>query len=168
MRAVYRRPRRRDLLDAGISLPYKDYQRLQDAENVTVQTGQDGALVYILVINPPDGDMRAYLASLERLLEEDLAIIAPGHDFLIGTPHRELRRLIAHRLSREAKVRRALAQHGPASLDALVPFVYDDVSSRMHRWAARSLSAHLGKLLAEGAVAEGPDGFALVESSKEA
>jgi glyoxylase-like metal-dependent hydrolase (beta-lactamase superfamily II)/8-oxo-dGTP pyrophosphatase MutT (NUDIX family) len=121
-----------------------------------------------VVINPPDGDMRAYLASLEMLLGEDLAVIAPGHGFLIGTPHRELRRLIAHRLSREAKVRRALAQHGPASVDALVPFVYDDVSSRMHRWAARSLSAHLGKLLAEGAVEEGPDGFALVESSKEA
>jgi glyoxylase-like metal-dependent hydrolase (beta-lactamase superfamily II)/8-oxo-dGTP pyrophosphatase MutT (NUDIX family) len=119
-----------------------------------------------VVINPPDGDMRAYLASLELLLAEDLAIIAPGHGFLIGMPHRELRRLIAHRLSREAKVRRALAQHGPASLEALVPFVYDDVSARMHRWAARSLSAHLGKLLAEGAVAEGPDGFALVESPR--
>ncbi|HYD57893.1 MAG TPA: MBL fold metallo-hydrolase [Burkholderiales bacterium] len=117
-----------------------------------------------VVINPPDGDMRAYLASLERLLEEDIAIIAPAHGFLIGQPHKELRRLIAHRLSREAKVRRALQQHGPAPLDALVPFVYDDVSSRMHRWAARSLTAHLDKLVSEGAVREGPDGFALVES----
>jgi glyoxylase-like metal-dependent hydrolase (beta-lactamase superfamily II)/8-oxo-dGTP pyrophosphatase MutT (NUDIX family) len=121
-----------------------------------------------VVINPPDGDMRAYLGSLEALLAEDVAIIAPGHGFLIGMPHRELRRLIAHRLSREAKVRRALERHGPAPLDALVPLVYDDVSSRMHRWAARSLSAHLGKLVAEGAVVEGLDGFALVESSKEA
>ncbi len=121
-----------------------------------------------VVINPPDGDMRAYLASLEMLLAEDLAVIAPGHGFLIGAPHRELRRLVAHRLSREAKVRRALEQHGPASLDALVPFVYDDVSARMHKWAARSLSAHLGKLVAEGAAREGPDGFALVESPGQA
>ena len=60
-------------------------------------------------------------------------------------------------------MRRALQQHGPAPLDALVPFVYDDVSSRMHRWAARSLTAHLDKLVAEGAAREGPDGFALVE-----
>lgn len=119
-----------------------------------------------VVINPPDGDMRAYLASLEKLLAEDIAIIAPAHGFLIGEPHKELRRLIAHRLSREAKVRRALEQHGPATLDALVPVVYDDVSSRMHRWAARSLSAHLDKLVAEGAVREGPDGFALVESAR--
>ena len=118
-----------------------------------------------VVINPPDGDMRAYLASLEMLLGEDIAIIAPGHGFLIGMPHRELRRLIAHRLSREAKVRRALERHGPAPLEALVPYVYDDVSSRMHKWAARSLSAHLEKLVAEDAAREGPDGFALVQSS---
>src|SRR5712671_2364861 len=61
-----------------------------------------------VVINPPDGDMRAYLASLEHLLEEDLAIIAPGHGYLIGAPHKEIRRLIAHRLAREAKVQAAL------------------------------------------------------------
>ncbi len=121
-----------------------------------------------VVINPPDGDMRAYLKSLEALLAEDVAIIAPGHGYLIGTPHREVRRLIAHRLSREAKVRRALGRHGPAPVDALVPFVYDDVPARLHRWAARSLSAHLDKLVAEGAAKEGPDGFALVESSQEA
>lgn len=117
-----------------------------------------------VVINPPDGDMRAYLASLEALLREDVAIIAPGHGFLIGEPHKELRRLIAHRLSREAKVRRALEQQGPAPLHALVPFVYDDVAARMHSWAARSLAAHLDKLVADGEVREGPDGYALVQS----
>src|SRR5205085_5444859 len=57
-----------------------------------------------VVINPPDGDMRAYLRSLESLLAEVIAIIAPGHGYLIGAPHRELRRLIAHRLARERKV----------------------------------------------------------------
>jgi len=41
-----------------------------------------------VVINPPDGDMRAYLASLEMLLAEDLAILAPGHGYLIGEPQR--------------------------------------------------------------------------------
>ena len=61
-----------------------------------------------VVINPPDGDMRAYLASLEKLLAEDLAIIAPGHGYLIGAPHKEVRRLVAHRLAREAKVAAAL------------------------------------------------------------
>jgi glyoxylase-like metal-dependent hydrolase (beta-lactamase superfamily II) len=103
-----------------------------------------------VVINPPDGDMRAYLASLEKLLAEDIAIIAPGHGYLIGAPHKEVRRLVAHRLAREAKVAAALKRRGEATLEELVPDVYDDVSPKLHPVAARSLSAHLDKLVAEG------------------
>jgi glyoxylase-like metal-dependent hydrolase (beta-lactamase superfamily II)/8-oxo-dGTP pyrophosphatase MutT (NUDIX family) len=120
-----------------------------------------------VVINPPDGDMRAYLASLEALLAEDIAIIAPAHGYLIGEPHREVRRLVAHRLARESKVRTALADIGPAPLEALVPVVYDDVPERMHRWAVRSLTAHLEKLVAEGAVRASGGRFALVQSSSQ-
>jgi glyoxylase-like metal-dependent hydrolase (beta-lactamase superfamily II)/8-oxo-dGTP pyrophosphatase MutT (NUDIX family) len=118
-----------------------------------------------VVINPPDGDMRAYLASLEALLAEDIAIIAPGHGYLIGAPHKEIRRLIAHRLARENKVKLALAQLRQASLEQLLPLVYDDVPERMHRWAARSLGAHLDKLLADGAVQTGLAGYTLVQSA---
>ena len=105
-----------------------------------------------VVINPPDGDMRAYLQSLEKLLDEDIAIIAPGHGYLIGAPKKELRRLIAHRLAREEKVVNALVKIGPASVEELLPLVYDDVPTRIHRVAARSLTAHLEKLAAEGAL----------------
>lgn len=105
-----------------------------------------------VVINPPDGDMRAYLLALEALLEEDIAILAPGHGYLIGQPHREVRRLVAHRLAREAKVVAALERLGRATLEQLVPAVYDDVAARLHAVAARSLSAHLEKLVAEGNV----------------
>jgi len=117
-----------------------------------------------VVINPPDGDMRAYLASLESLLGEDIAIIAPGHGYLIGAPHKEIRRLVAHRLARERKVRLALERLRQASLEQLLPVVYDDVPERMHRWAARSLTAHLDKLVADGVVRAGHAGFALVQS----
>lgn len=103
-----------------------------------------------VVINPPDGDMRAYLASLQKLLEEDIAIIAPGHGYLIGAPHKEVRRLVAHRLAREAKVTTALARRGAATIEELLPEVYDDVPARLHPVAARSLLAHLEKLVAEG------------------
>jgi len=120
-----------------------------------------------VVINPPDGDMRAYLASLERLLGEDIAVIAPGHGFLVGAPHKELRRLIAHRLAREAKVMKALKTLGEASLEELLPRVYDDVPARIHRVAARSLTAHLDKLVAEGAVRAAGGRFALVQSLPE-
>jgi glyoxylase-like metal-dependent hydrolase (beta-lactamase superfamily II)/8-oxo-dGTP pyrophosphatase MutT (NUDIX family) len=118
-----------------------------------------------VVINPPDGDMRAYLESLERLLGEDIAIIAPGHGFLIGAPQRELRRLIAHRLNRERKVVAALERLRRASLEEMLPLVYDDVPERIHRVAARSLTAHLDKLVADGAVRTQAGGYTLVKSS---
>ena len=117
-----------------------------------------------VVINPPDGDMRAYLRSLEKLLAEDIAIIAPGHGYLIGAPHKELRRLIAHRLAREQKVLTALRALQPASLEDLLPMVYDDVPARIHRVAARSLTAHLEKLAADGAVRHDGGRFALLKS----
>ncbi len=110
-----------------------------------------------VVINPPDGDMRVYLESLEMLLAEDIAIFAPGHGHLVGAPHKELRRLIAHRLAREAKVTAAIQRLGAPTLEELVAAVYDDVPARVHPVAARSLAAHLAKLCAEGVVrASGP------------
>ncbi|MFL6653109.1 MAG: hypothetical protein ACJ8J7_17700, partial [Sulfurifustaceae bacterium] len=109
-------------------------------------------------------DMRAYLASLESLLAEDIAIIAPGHGYLVGAPHKEIRRLIAHRLARENKVKWALKKAGPASLEELLPLVYDDVPAGLHRWAARSLTAHLEKLLADGVVSSERARYALVQS----
>jgi glyoxylase-like metal-dependent hydrolase (beta-lactamase superfamily II) len=115
------------------------------------------------VINPPDGDMRAYLRSLERLLAEDIAIIAPGHGYLIGAAHKELRRLIAHRLNRERKVVAALERLGHPSLEEMLPLVYDDVPQRVHRVAARSLTAHLEKLVADGAVRRRNDAYSLVK-----
>jgi glyoxylase-like metal-dependent hydrolase (beta-lactamase superfamily II) len=118
-----------------------------------------------VVIDPPDGDMRAYLASLEALLALDLAIIAPGHGYLIGEPHREARRLIAHRHAREAKVVAALQNLGDATLEELVTDVYDDVDPRRHAVAARSLYAHLQKLLAEGRVIESGQRYAMARDT---
>src|SRR5262249_55014174 len=107
-----------------------------------------------VIINPPDGDMRAYLSSLESLLALEIAIIAPGHGYLIGAPHREIRRLIEHRRWREAKVLEALRRHDGASSRELVADVYADVPAALHAAAERSLLAHLGKLVAEGRVIE--------------
>jgi len=107
-----------------------------------------------VVINPPDGDMAVYLASLRLLLEEALEYIAPGHGFLMGKPHEMVERVLVHRVARENKVLAALAAHGPASLDDLVPHVYDDVPARMHPVASRSLLAHLIKLREENRVDE--------------
>lgn len=107
-----------------------------------------------VVINPPDGDMAVYLASLRLLLAEDLAYIAPGHGFLMARPHEMVERLLVHRLARENKVLACLAEQGPSTLEALVPHVYDDVPARMHPVASRSLLAHLIKLRDERRAAE--------------
>ena len=107
-----------------------------------------------VVIWPPDGNMGAYLGSLRQLHELDLAILAPGHGYLIGRPHAEVDRLLDHRLAREQKVRKALAgAGGRATLDALLPSVYDDVPASIHPVAARSLQAHLEKLVSDREIA---------------
>ncbi|KPF50696.1 NUDIX hydrolase [beta proteobacterium AAP121] len=107
-----------------------------------------------VVINPPDGDMVAYLASLHELLAEPLDWLAPGHGYLVAEPHAVLRALIAHRLKREAKVALRLQQAGPGTLAELVGTVYDDAPVALHGVAQRSLLAHLLKLRSEGRAVE--------------
>lgn len=103
-----------------------------------------------VVIDPPDGDMGAYLRSLQALLDEELQWLAPGHGFLVAEPHAVLRALIAHRLAREAKVAAALRARGQASLDEMLPEVYADTPQHLHPVARRSLLAHLLKLHEDG------------------
>jgi len=109
-----------------------------------------------VVIAPPDGDMTAYLQSLERLLvlEPGASAIAPGHGRLLRDPDAVVRAIVAHRLAREAVVADALGAAGPASVDELVPAVYGDVDPALHPVARESLWAHLLKLVAEGRAAE--------------
>jgi glyoxylase-like metal-dependent hydrolase (beta-lactamase superfamily II) len=114
-----------------------------------------------VVINPPDGNMTAYLASLEALLSVDIAVIAPGHGYLIGSPHREIRKLLTHRLSRELKILDAVANHPETAAVDLVPIAYAGTSPRLHTVAARSLLAHLDKLVEEGRVTESQGRYAL-------
>lgn len=123
-------------------------------EERTLFTGDQVMQGSTVVINPPDGDMAAYLGSLTALLDEDLAWFAPGHGFLVAEPQRLLRALIAHRLAREAKVLQALQAHGPAPVEALVPHVYADVPPARYGVAARSLLAHLLKLAQDGRAVE--------------
>ncbi|MBX3665014.1 MAG: MBL fold metallo-hydrolase [Burkholderiales bacterium] len=106
-----------------------------------------------VVISPPDGDMQAYLDSLQRLLELPVIAFAPGHGRLITAPVEEVHRLIAHRLKREEKIHAALAAHGPGTLEILVRHAYDDVPERIHAVAMRSLHAHLLRLERNGRAA---------------
>jgi glyoxylase-like metal-dependent hydrolase (beta-lactamase superfamily II) len=111
----------------------------------------DGSTV---VISPPDGDMTAYLASLALLsdLEPGIDVIAPGHGRLIEDPGAAVAAYIAHRKEREERVAAALAAAGSATVDQLVPVVYQDVDEDRFPVARRSLWAHLRKLTDDGQV----------------
>lgn len=103
-----------------------------------------------VVIDPPDGNMRQYLDSLERLKDMRLASLAPGHGPVIDDPLEVIDWLVNHRLKREARVIEALKSHPEQTLWDLTPLVYEDVDEKLHRLASRSLLAHLLKLESEG------------------
>jgi glyoxylase-like metal-dependent hydrolase (beta-lactamase superfamily II) len=103
-----------------------------------------------VVIDPPDGNMKHYLDSLERLVDMHLASLAPGHGPVIDDPLEVINWLINHRLKREARVVEAMKAHPEQTLWELTPFVYEDVDEKLHRLASRSLLAHLLKLEADG------------------
>ncbi len=111
-----------------------------------------------VVIDPPDGNMQAYLDSLARCRDLDCAALAPGHGDLIREPRRVIDWIIAHRLEREARVVAALRRHPGQTLSGLVPKVYADVAPRLYPVAERSLLAHLEKLAGEGRARQHDDG----------
>ncbi len=111
-----------------------------------------------VVINPPDGDMGAYLVSLAQLQSLPLDWLAPGHGFLMAEPALAMQRIIEHRHRREAKVLAALVCQDAAEVDALLSSVYADVPAPLHAMARRSLLAHLRKLGDERRVVEQPPG----------
>lgn len=124
-------------------------------EEKTLFTGDHVMQLSTVVINPPDGDMRAYIASLKSLAGSlELDWLAPGHGFLMPRPRQAMEAIVAHRLKREAKVVEALRRLGPATADTLLLSVYDDVPPRLHPVAMRSLNAHLFKLRDDAAAVE--------------
>jgi glyoxylase-like metal-dependent hydrolase (beta-lactamase superfamily II) len=108
------------------------------------------------VVVPPDGDMDDYMRELERLRVRAAAgldqVLWPAHGGPIKAPEPFLTALIAHRQHRETQILDALAA-GPALIGPLVERVYTDVDPRLHPAAARSVHAHLIRMMAEGRVA---------------
>ncbi len=105
-----------------------------------------------IVIDPPDGNMRAYLESLARVRDLDPTQVLPAHGPAIDEPRAYLEGYIAHRLGREAKVVAAIPPGEALRIEAILPIAYDDTPEAMHPVAARSLLAHLEKLVDDGAL----------------
>jgi endoribonuclease LACTB2 len=102
-----------------------------------------------VILDPPDGELVPYLASLERLLGEPVETLFPAHGSPQGAAPQRIRWLIQHRLRREKQVVEALGP-GLRELPALVEQVYRDTPRELWGYAERTLLAHLLKLEAEG------------------
>ncbi|WP_298933274.1 MBL fold metallo-hydrolase [uncultured Ramlibacter sp.] len=104
------------------------------------------------VVDPPDGDMTDYLASLDTLaaacVEHAIEFILPAHGHVLGFASQAIAHLKAHRLKREAKVLAAMQARPQGSMQDWVELAYDDVPPRMWTMAQRSLLAHVQRLQA--------------------
>ena len=107
------------------------------------------------VVAPPDGDMAAYLASLEKLIARGDRILYPTHGSPIADPQIWLRELLAHRRMRETQVLDAL-EAGDA--EAIAQTLYPDIAPVLRRAAAAQVQAHLDHLAARGAITALPGG----------
>jgi glyoxylase-like metal-dependent hydrolase (beta-lactamase superfamily II) len=105
------------------------------------------------IVNPPDGDMQAYYASLQRLLDRADRLYLPGHGPALPEPRSLVEEMLAHRRKRESAILEAL--HGaPASVADLAARLYAKQNPMLKIAAERNVLAHLLKLRAEGFAAE--------------
>jgi glyoxylase-like metal-dependent hydrolase (beta-lactamase superfamily II) len=105
------------------------------------------------VVNPQrGGDMREYLASLERMrVLKRLARICPGHGDVIDDPMAVLDEYAAHRKMRERQIVKVLKEK-PLTIKRIVDVLYTDTPEGLIEMARRQVHAHLLKLKAEGKV----------------
>ena len=114
------------------------------------------------VIAPPDGDMSAYMGSLDKLLRRPDAVYWPTHGPAITEPQDHVRAFIAHRRERETGILDCLAS-GTERIEAIVDRLYAGLQPGLRRAAGRSVHAHLLDLAGRGIVDS--DGPATIDAS---
>ncbi|WP_150290614.1 MBL fold metallo-hydrolase [Sphingobium estronivorans] len=110
------------------------------------------------VVSPPDGDMTAYMASMQRLLDRPDAIYYPAHGEPVENPRRLVRGMMGHRKQREGQIVRFLERNGASEIPDMVTEMYKGVDPRLHSAAGRSVLAHLIDLDGRGIAAATGDG----------
>lgn len=110
-----------------------------------------------ILIDPSEGDMAVYLASLARLLARPPMTLLPAHGAPIADGHGKLSEYLAHRRMRESLVAAAL-RDTPRTLAELVAEAYRDTPRALWGLAERSLLAHLIKLAREQRATDRGDG----------
>jgi len=111
------------------------------------------------VVAPPDGSMRDYMASIEKLRRREDALYWPAHGGPVRDPRRYLRALAHHRAQREAAILQRLSE-GDETIPQMVAHIYEGVDARLHGAAALTVFAHIEDLIARGLVqTDGPASF---------
>jgi glyoxylase-like metal-dependent hydrolase (beta-lactamase superfamily II) len=103
------------------------------------------------IVSPPDGDMRAYIDSLRKVMDRDDTSLWPTHGAPVTSPKPFLQAFLGHRLEREAQVLAAV-RSGQSDIEGMVKTMYADVREELHKAAARSVLSNLIKLVDDGVV----------------
>ena len=103
------------------------------------------------VVAPPDGCMRDYVASLEKLTRRSEPVYLPGHGGTVRDAPRFVQHYIRHRQAREASILHRLGK-GEADIPTIVRAVYIGLDPRLAHAAGLSVLAHLEDLLERGVV----------------
>ena len=123
-----------------------------DERRGVLLTGDNVLGVGSSVIDPPEGNLRDYLATLERLRGlPKLEVLLSAHGPAVGGARAKLDEYVAHRLERERDILAAV-RAGASSPEGIVARVYTDVHPKMHAMAARAVLAHLEKLEEDGLI----------------
>jgi glyoxylase-like metal-dependent hydrolase (beta-lactamase superfamily II) len=103
------------------------------------------------VVSPPDGDMRAYIDSMHKVIGRHDSILWPTHGGPVTDPNMFLVAYLAHRLEREQQIIHQISL-GNATIPGIVKVLYAAVDKRLHRPARRSVWSHIRKLVDDGVV----------------
>ena len=123
-----------------------------DADRGVLITGDNIVGVGSVLIDPPEGNMRDYLHSLERMRSlPNLTVLLGGHGPAVATPYQKIDEYISHRLERERNILEAVRAGAIAPKD-IVARVYTDVSPKAYQLAERAVLAHLEKLRDDGQI----------------
>ncbi len=104
------------------------------------------------VVSQPDGHMKDYLASLEKLLHRDDEIYYPTHGASIENPKPYVKALIDHRHQREDQILATIAGRA-TTIPQMVEAIYCDIPTYLHPAAASSVLSHLIHMVDGGRVA---------------
>ena len=112
------------------------------------------------VVSPPDGDMTAYMESLDKLRLREDRIYYPAHGSAVEKPQQLIRGMMGHRKQRERQILRHL-ERGEGDIGAMVGQMYKGLDPRLHVAAGRSVLAHLLDLEGRGMVARDGEAWRL-------